>query len=188
MDIISHGLWATAAGKTLNLKRPKENRLNVWRVFFWGMFPDLFAFTIPFIWFFFNIFTGQMHFADFPRPEQTEPPWPGNSMLGLASGLYNISHSLIIFALVFAAAYFIFKKRSFELLGWPLHILMDIPTHTYRFFPTPVFWPISGAKFSGISWADPIFLLVDYGALLAVFLYLRRKERKLKLSLRDKAL
>lgn len=50
MDIFSHGLWAGAAYKAVNKKAKKP--LNVWLAGFWGVFPDLFAFTIGFAWIF----------------------------------------------------------------------------------------------------------------------------------------
>jgi hypothetical protein len=64
--------------------------------------------------------------------------------------------------------------------GWLLHMLMDIPTHTYVFFATPIFWPFSAYKFSGIRWAEWWFLILDYGSLLAVFYFLRRRDNKIK--------
>ncbi|MDO8664161.1 MAG: hypothetical protein Q7K44_01235 [Candidatus Liptonbacteria bacterium] len=218
MDILSHGLWAGAATKSINLKRRKS--LNVWLTAFWGVFPDLFAFTIPFIWLFFNLLSGNINFSDIHRPTGAEPEnkllfGNGNteqtqsSIAYLTSSLYNISHSLFIFLLIFGLVILIrklltfgsesankaeilfaasepnekisrfalfFKKENvvpWEMGGWLLHILLDIPTHSYAFYPTPVFWPLGGWKFSGYPWAHPWFIAANYSAIAVAYLTIR---------------
>jgi len=55
MDIFSHGLWAIVAYKGTNdfvLKPKSKKSLKVWLAAFWGIFPDLFSFAIPFVWIF----------------------------------------------------------------------------------------------------------------------------------------
>lgn len=180
MDILSHGLWAGALYKLLNLKRKGKEKFNFFWVVFWGMFPDLFAFTIPFVFLIFMMVTGQMHLSEFPPPSAAEPGQTGVPFFAISNVLYSISHSLIVFALVFAIAFFIFKKKSLVIGGWLLHILMDIPTHTYKFFPTPVFWPLGGWKFNGFPWANPYFLATDYGLLIIVYSWLIWREGKNK--------
>ncbi len=188
MDIFSHGLWAGAAAKGINLKR--EKKLNVWLTAFWGVFPDLFAFTIPFVWLFFNLISGNINFSDIHRPTGAEPDDKllfGNgsarqaqsSLAYLTSVLYNISHSLVIFLVVFGLVILIrklLKKENiipWEMGGWLLHIILDIPTHSYAFYPTPVFWPIGGWKFSGYSWAHPLFIAANYSAIIIAYLAIR---------------
>ncbi len=181
MDILSHGLWAAAGAHGSSRLGSSNKRVHPWWAFFWGMFPDLFAFTVPFIALLWNILTGGMAVGDWPRPEQGEPPtahqWPG---LLLASTLYQYSHSLIIVLIVAVALllYCYLRKKRFplEMLGWPLHILLDIPTHTYQFFPTPALWPLSQWKFDGYSWAHPVFMVANYSALIIVFLVLRKRK------------
>ncbi len=87
----------------------------------------------------------------------------------LAWQLYQISHSLFVFSAVFGLAWLAGRRPVLELLGWPLHILIDIPSHTLRFFPTPFLWPASSYYFNGISWANRWFLLVNYSAIAAVY-------------------
>ena len=177
MDILSHGLWSGVAYKAANNKTDKK--LNIKWAMFWGVFPDLFAFTIPVAWLFWNIIIGTMSPADFPRPTGIEPPAVQQTQwqFQLASILYKYSHSLLIFASVFGLVYFVCKRPVWEMGGWLLHILLDIPTHTYRFYPTPILWPISDFKFSGFSWGTPWFLVTDYGLLILCYLYLKRGRR-----------
>ncbi|MFZ2831983.1 MAG: hypothetical protein WAZ40_02425 [Minisyncoccia bacterium] len=178
MDIFAHALWAGAGAKGLN-KRAGKRRVNVWAMALWGVFPDLFAFSIPFIWIMGSIVFGGHHFADFGgRPPIAEPTNPDALALSnLSHVLYNVSHSLIIFSAVFIAVWVYFKQVRLELIGWLMHILMDVPTHTYAFFPTPVFWPIFDWKFNGISWGVTWFMVLNYSCLLLAYALLARKRK-----------
>ncbi len=174
MDIFSHGLWASAGARIINIK--SERKLNFWRAAFWGIFPDLFAFIIPFAWMIFQLLSGDR--TPTFRPPQDEPVPPNRHWtLELASQLYNVSHSVVIFIAVFVVVFFLWRyllgrRAPIEIFGWLLHIFMDIPTHSYRFFPTPVFWPLFGWKFDGTSWATPQFLVINFSFLIIVYFFL----------------
>lgn len=161
MDIFSHGLWAGAAAHAVNLK--SKSKVSVLKTAAWGVFPDLFAFTIPFVW---MVTTG----ARFD-PRNAEP-YGGNGhfIYQLTQQLYNIGHSFFVFAIVFGLVWLLFKRPVWELGGWLFHILIDVPTHSYAFFPTPVLWPISGWKFNGFSWGQSWFMILDIAALSIVYL------------------
>lgn len=189
MDILAHGLWVAAAAKVINLKIysasvrdtspakrddvPRHSAaLNPWFIAFWGVFPDLFTFTIPFAW----LILGPLIGDQVPRlgpPESGEPlPTDSHWVFHLASTLYNYSHSIAIFFAVIALIRVIHKRIPWELGGWLLHILIDIPTHSYQFYPTPFLWPLSDWKHNGISWAIPWFMIVNYSSLVIIFLLL----------------
>lgn len=175
MDIFSHGLWAGVAYRAANNRRKRQGRqrLSVWWAMFWGVFPDLFAFTIPFGVLAFDLFSGRLTFGDLPGPHLEEPSAAaGLPLMRLASSLYNVSHSVPTFLAVFFLVWLIRRRPVWELGAWLMHIVMDIPTHSYRFFPTPVLWPISGWKFAGFSWATPWFLVPNYLFLAAAYLAL----------------
>ena len=161
MDIFSHALWAGAAAYGVNLK--KKRPISVWKTAAWGMFPDLFAFTIPFIW---MIAAG----AQFDARNAEPASGGGHIVFQLTHDLYNISHSLLTFMVVFGLMYLLFKRPFWEMGGWLLHIVSDVPTHSYAFFPTPILWPVSGWKFNGISWGQPWFMVLDFSALVIVYL------------------
>ncbi len=185
MDIFAHGLWTGAAAKAANsnnsISRKIKKPLNIWRAIFWGVFPDLFAFTLPFVWLFGNVIFGNLSFSDFPKPENTEPfPRDTLPVFNLASRLYNFSHSLIVFFLIFTIVWIILRRPIWEMLGWFLHILIDIPTHSYRFFPTPFLWPVSQWKINGFSWATPWFLILNYAAIILAYWFLKKRTARLK--------
>ncbi len=186
MDIFAHGLWTAAAAKAVNDRlraNPKPKRplkINIWYATWWGVFPDLFAFTIPFFVITLDLFLGNTTFAQIPQPRTI----PTSVLVGqipilqLAYDLYDISHSLIVFGMVFCLVWLIFRRPVLAMGGWLFHILIDIPTHSADFFPTPIFWPLSNLKFSGISWGTPWFMVANYSALAAVYLILWRKKRR----------
>lgn len=182
MDVVAHGLWAGAASKAANKKllEPKGKKpLNVWRAAWWGVFPDMFAFAIPWIWLGVDLARGAIAWSDIPGPENAEPP-PADTypVFGLATSLYSISHSVVVFAVVFLFTLAARKRPPWEMGGWLFHILIDIPTHSYQFFPTPVFWPISGWKFShGISWHQPWFMVMNYSAIALAYWFLFMRPR-----------
>jgi membrane-bound metal-dependent hydrolase YbcI (DUF457 family) len=155
---------------------------------FWGVFPDLFSFTPFFVWFAIGRLTGTVSPDVLPSHERLEPFAPDrHPLFDFTQNLYQLSHSLVVWAAVLLVVWLVLsrvlKKQSaarlvgWEMGAWALHILMDIPTHTYRFFPTPFLWPLSEWKFDGISWGQPWFMAVNYGVLLALFAYIRRRDR-----------
>src|SRR3989344_4151023 len=124
MDVFAHGLWAGAAAKAANknsaivgkIKKP----LKVWRMVFWGVFPDIFAFTLPFVWMFWNLVFGGMKFSNFPRPETVEPAVRDTlPVFQIASGLYNISHSLIVFIVIFGLTAVLLRSKLRKRFGKP---------------------------------------------------------------------
>ncbi len=175
MDIISHALWSGALLKSVNLKL-KKKKLNFWMAAFFGMFPDIFAFVIPsFIFFILIILKEEFNITNLGIILQS-PPYSN-----IVDMLYNISHSLIIFSLVFLIVWLIFRKPIWIMLGWLLHILIDIPTHLIGYFPTPFLWPISNFKINGlIYWREPAFMILDVVLLIIVYWIILGKEKKRK--------
>ena len=175
MDILSHGLWTGAIYKIIGIKI--KRRFRLWLAVFWGIFPDFIAFTPLFIWLFWNIIFSGMSFADFPNPDAVEPVSQNSLFIhNLTSILYSMSHSIFVFIAVFGLL-LIFKRGVWEMGGWLIHILIDIPTHSYKFYPTPFLWPVSGWKFSGLSWASLYFMIVNYALIILVYIFLYRYRK-----------
>jgi len=183
MDILAHALWAGGISKLFNLKKVTKEKISVKWAAFWGVFPDLFAFTISFVILFYNLIFKHISLSDFPRPDAIEPVNGVSSMFGTSYMLYNYSHSILIFILVFIIVYFIFKRPVYSLFGWLFHIVVDIPTHSYAFFPTPFLWPLSSWKFDGISWATPWFMVLNYSLLVIIYIIIFVLAKKAKKSM-----
>jgi hypothetical protein len=196
MDTLAHGLWAVAAAKTANSVAQKKIRTG-W-VLFWGVLPDLFSFTPAICWMLWLVLVKGVPYAQVPRPELLPPEVRAKFLVfRLTDALYHPSHSLIIFACVFflvwAARWYRLNyyrgvklpvvaatpaAPPWEMCGWLLHILIDIPSHTLRLYPTPFLWPLSDLKVDGISWGRPWFMALNYGALLTMFIVLRLRAKR----------
>jgi hypothetical protein len=155
MDILSHGLWGS-------ITFGRKNKKSFWTAFLFGIAPDFFSFGA----FFISVYLG---IQDFP-PFSSEPPDPA-LIPSYVGNLYNVSHSLVIFSMVFLLVRFIFKKPFWEMSAWGLHILFDIPTHSYKFFPTPFLWPLSSFKFNGWHWVSPWIFWPNVAILLLLYLW-----------------
>lgn len=188
MDGPSHIFWTWAV--SVKIKEKYIKTLNIKLAVFWGIFPDLFAFGLPILLIISEVLTGKISISDIPGLEKIEPPQNGfASVLQNISLLYSFSHSLIILSAAFiiiAGILFLKQKISrktaasiipWELGGWLLHILIDIPTHSSAFFSTPFLWPISNFRISGIAWSTPWLLALNYLAIIFVyFKYFKKKK------------
>jgi len=152
MDIISHGLWgALAFGR--------KNRMKFWLAFLIGLAPDLFSFGI--LWVAATLgLTAKPDFSHGTPPESTIPLYVHH--------LYDVTHSLVVFFCVFVVVALILSRPIWELCSWGLHVLVDIPTHSFAFFPTPFLWPLSDWKFDGWQWNHASILIPNYVALSLV--------------------
>lgn len=157
MDIVAHGLW----GGALFYAQGRKKFLAAVLI---GMAPDLLSFGIFFV---------------------THPEWLTLRLVGNISGpppltslplyvfqAYNLTHSLVIWAVAFVLLWQLMKKTPWLLSAWLLHILSDIPTHASSYFPTPFLWPFSTPFVNGIPWSTPWFMAVNYGSLFAGYFVL----------------
>lgn len=161
MDIISHGLWGAAG-----FGRRSKRDFSI--AFFFGVFPDLFSFGI------FTI-ANVLGFSNRPNWKEGTPPM--ESIPDYVHQLYNFTHSLVAFLVVFALMWILRKKPYWLMGGWGLHIVFDIFGHSYEFFPTPIFWPISNWKFNGIPWSDPRVFIPNIVLLVVVYSFIVARRR-----------
>lgn len=147
VDIFAHYLWTYA----IFFKQKK-----VWLLGIIGILPDLLSFGPHFV---LSLATRGFKFG---RP---------SNIPSYVQDLYNLTHSLVIFLIVFGAFYYFLNKYMVYLLPWAIHILIDIPTHSRLFFPTPFLWPISNFTVDGIAWGQPWFLILNYSLLVIFFVW-----------------
>jgi membrane-bound metal-dependent hydrolase YbcI (DUF457 family) len=155
MDILSHGLWGGIA-------LGRRSRRSFWAAFGFGVAPDLCSFGLVFadglITHGLDFFNGLGH-----PPDAAAIP-------AYVYTLYNLTHSLVVFAAVFALVWALRGRPLWALGAWGLHIAVDIFTHSAAFFPTPFLWPLSDLRVDGVPWSEPriffsnvLLLAVAYG-------------------------
>lgn len=176
MDILAHALWTGAIFKSL------KYRAKLWKPIVWGVLPDVFSFGLLTAWMLLSLIFGGTA-LDFQHFEAMEPAQrDAIPIFQIVSFMYNFTHSLFVFAAFFIVFYFLFRKPLWAMLGWATHILIDIPTHSYKFYPTPFLWPVSSWKFNGISWGNKWFMMANYSALIifyaVLFIVLRKYSKK----------
>jgi len=165
MDVLAHGLWGGLAFC------PEGGRKYLAGMGL-GMAPDLLSF-------------GLFHL--------THPNWMVSRLAGEISGppalsilpayvvhAYNLTHSFVVWTIVFLVLWFFDRAWRWVWAAWGLHILCDIPTHATSYFPTPFLWPFPTPFVNGISWATTEFLVANYVTLIVVYtvmvLYLRKRR------------
>ncbi len=154
MDVLAHGLWGGVGFSP-------QGRTKFIAAFVLGMAPDLLSF-------------GLFHL--------THPQWIGQRILGEVSGpppmdilpdfvfhAYNLTHSLVVWSVLFALIWALRRHPPWLFLAWGLHVFCDIPTHSSAYFPTPYLWPLTTPYVQGISWATGWFMIVNYTALLLAY-------------------
>ena len=163
MDIFSHGLYGGVAFG-------RKSRRDYLTAFLFGVGPDLLSFGF----FFLAIGLG---IESWPVGNFTPP---GAKVIPeYIHFLYGITHSLVIYAIFFAILYLLGKKKfAWLTLGWPLHILVDIPTHSNGFFPTPFLWPLSDFSVNGIPWAHPVIFIPNLIVLIVLYAYWYKKRKR----------
>lgn len=164
MDIVSHGLWGA-------ITFGRKSRPSFGLAFVIGLAPDLFSFGI--LWAAATLgFSEKPDFSHGTPPESTIPLYVHH--------LYNVTHSFVLFLLVFVLIRIVFKRPLWELAAWGLHVLVDIPTHSFTFFPTPFLWPLSDWKFDGWQWMTPTILVPNYVLLSLLYAWYLSRPCRMK--------
>lgn len=153
MDIFSHALWGGAV-----LGRKKRSDFLFAAAF--SLLPDFFGEGVMFL----LVILGLPHMPglEHGHPDISEFPI-------YAQNFYNATHSLIIFSLAFALVWMIGKKAFLPMAAWGMHIVIDIPTHSFKLFPTPFLWPLTNFRIDGIKWDSLMILIPNYALLAALY-------------------
>ena len=149
MDTFAHAFWSYI------IFHQSE---YVWLAVLFGVLPDLLSWTV------FMFYPKKKGF-NWKKPNfNLVPKW--------VFTLYGITHSFFVMAAVFLVVLLIFKTIPIYLFAWTIHVLIDIPTHTRDFLPTPFLWPFSKYAFPGISWGTKRFMIINYSLILLFLIYI----------------
>jgi hypothetical protein len=125
-----------------------------------GMAPDLFSFGVLWV-------AATLGLS--PTPDFSHGTPPESTIPLYVHHLYNVTHSFVLFLAAFALLWLLAKRPVWELGAWGLHVLVDIPTHSLAFFPTPVLWPLSDWKFDGWQWNQSAILIPNFTVLFLLY-------------------
>ena len=161
MDTLSHALW----GYGLFGHKPNGRKKLAKTALFFGAMPDLISFGIFFVM---RVLQGQWQPG--PPPLATIPDWLYFN--------YSLGHSFIISFAVIGLIAIKNKDLAFAMLAWPFHIVLDFPFHSFKYFPTPIFWPLSDYKIDGIPWSHWYIWWPNVAGLVLLFAYRAKQKRK----------
>ena len=173
MDTFAHGLWGgLVCGRDRGI-RGRHRLKTFFLACLFGMAPDLLTFGPRFF---------QWALAGFPA----YPIQPGtngapalDSLSPYIFRMYQLTHSLIVWVLLFGLLWLLLRRPVWAFAAWGLHILCDIPTHTTRYFPTPFLWPFKTPFVNGIAWSRPWFMITNYSLIVlltAIILWRARRS------------
>jgi LexA-binding, inner membrane-associated putative hydrolase len=170
MDIFAHALWTGAALAVIQRHRPVA-RLTAVATVVMAALPDLVHLLPMIAW---NLLGGGsaallwQYVVALPGLEPSVPP----TITLLTHHLHCIFHSAIVASLISLLIWLASHRLWLPLLGWWSHILIDVPTHSADFYPSPVLYPITQRGYDGVAWNIPWFMVANYSALCVVALYL----------------
>ncbi len=157
MDFFSHLFWTLIVF---------HNQGPLWLPLLFGAIPDISSWGILFIHL---LAKGKLKSTfmkrDWKHPDFSDlPKWIWT--------LYGATHSIFSFAAIFAILSLATGNIFVPALAWGMHILFDLPTHSREVLGTPFLWPVSDWKFPGFSWGRLWFVLLNYGAIITLIIYL----------------
>ena len=180
MDTLAHALWA-GAGVTLASRRWTITWRTAVITVALAALPDVVHLLPIIVWWLLgdgSLATIEAYATAAPGQEPTLPP-----LVNLLSHhLHCVMHSAIVAGAVTVLLWAAMRLWWIPLLGWWLHIVIDVFTHSASFYPVPVLYPITERGFDGLAWNTPWFMVLNYVSLAATVVWLlhtrtRRHDR-----------
>jgi hypothetical protein len=178
VDILAHGWWVgVGLGAASLAGHARPDRRTVGWMVGCAVAPDL-VHLLP-------VAIGALHspngFANLSgyalALPGAEPPM-SDTVAWFAHHLHCAFHSAVVAAAVSMSLRLLLWRWWWPLLGWWSHIIIDVFTHSADFYPSPVLYPLTYRGFDGIAWNRPGFQTLNYGALIALTLWLLWRRRR----------
>lgn len=166
MDILSHALWAGAAAESLR-RTGRLSRRQVAGAVALGALPDLVALVPVIAWAIISSASFDAVVAYLTATPGTEPEMA--AWARMAEHVHCSAHSVVVLAVATIACRRWLPAVLPAMLGWWMHLLLDIPTHSEEYYAVTLFYPFTRWSFDGIAWTTPWVLAVNYAALLAAY-------------------
>lgn len=183
MDVLAHSLWA-GAGVLLARRRWTVTPRTAAATVALAVAPDI-PHLLPILgWSVFgagNAATVKGYAIAVPGQEPAVPP----GVEWLSHNLHCVTHSAIVTAVTTLLLWIWLRSLWVPLLGWWSHVVIDVFTHSVDYYPSPVLWPITRQGFDGVAWNTPLFMVLNYLALAATYLWLLRPSRRARVGSRN---
>ncbi len=176
MDILAHTLWAGAGTAMMHRRWPIAPRSVALTVALAAL-PDVIHMLPLLGWWVSGDGSAAALLAYAIAMPGQEPALPPLVAM-LSHHLHCIGHSAVVAGAVTLLLWAVLGRLWIPLLGWWLHIVIDVFTHSADYFASPVLYPITERGFDGIAWNTPWFMALNYVALTAagVWLVLSRRQ------------
>lgn len=161
MDTFSHALW----GYGLFGHTKQGRKRFVKTALFFGAMPDLISFGVFLVQ---RLLQG--NWQPGAPPLATIPDWLYFN--------YSLGHSFVVSFAVILLVAIKYRQLAFAMLAWPFHIVLDFPFHSFAYFPTPMFWPLSDYKIDGIPWSNWYIWWPNVILLVLLLTYRHKQNRK----------
>jgi hypothetical protein len=161
MDTLSHALW----GYGLFGHTKQGRKRFVKTALFFGAMPDLISFGVFLVQ---RLLKG--NWQPGAPPLATIPDWLYFN--------YSLGHSFVVSFAVILLVAIKYRQLAFAMLAWPFHIVLDFPFHSFAYFPTPMFWPLSDYKIDGIPWSNWYIWWPNVILLVLLLTYRHKQNRK----------
>ncbi len=160
MDIFSHILWTYV---------PFRNKL--WRdeALVFAVLPDF-----GFLFILLYVFVSDKDFAN------AIPIMPDVFLI-----IYSMLHSFVSLGVVALIIWKLQPRLLPALSGWLIHIIIDMPLHDGTFGTRFLYQLFPDLYLPGITWLDYRVLAISYLALVLVYVYSLRRERKKHVAGKD---
>lgn len=175
MDILAHGLWAGIGIEALSRRRAITARSKI-AIVALAVLPDI-VHMVPTV---VAAILGSMPWSTVwtyaTAAPGTEPVMPAFVAL-LSHQLHCIMHSAVVLGAVTLVASLLAPAASLALLGWWLHIVIDVFTHSTDYYVVPILYPFTYWGFNGIAWNRPWFMVLNYASMVVTLMFLTMSRR-----------
>ncbi len=170
MDMLGHMVYGATVCSRAGLGGGREGSpaggiwrdCTVWAALGFSAFPDVFSIGVAF---------AQMALRGEPASFHALPPY--------VFVLYRFTHSLAIACPLVVLLRWTVRRLYLPALAWPLQIFLDSMLHDDGRWQTPMFFPVSDWRPSGINWwQHPGIVLMYWGLLPVIWVFLYGWRRR----------
>lgn len=176
MDILAHALWAGIGVALWRRRRPVSPAVAAATVSLAAL-PDVLHLLPIGAWWAVGDGSWSTLWAYAVAVPGQEPALPA-MVNAVSHHLHCIMHSAVVASAVTLLLWVWLRpwrlQWALPLLGWWLHIVIDVFTHSAAYYAVPVLYPITMRGFDGVAWNTPWMLALNYLAITAAACWIWR--------------